>query len=116
MRRFLPYLSYLRGRRAHLVLALLCGAVGGLVFGRGLPLVIYRIFPRIFTEGPRVLPTAEVIGYALLVPAIFFVRAVTTFLNNYLMNYCGIGVLEALRVEFYEKLQHLPLSYLGKNR
>jgi subfamily B ATP-binding cassette protein MsbA len=28
----------------------------------------------------------------------------------------GHGVLEALRVELYRKLQHLPLSYFGRNR
>ncbi|MSU73481.1 MAG: ABC transporter ATP-binding protein [Opitutus sp.] len=116
MRRFLPYLSYLRGRRTHLVLALLCGAISGLVFGRGLPMVIQEVFPRIFTEGSRVLPTAQIVGYALLIPMIFLIRAITGFLNSYLMSYCGIGVLEALRVELYRKLQHLPLSYLGKNR
>ena len=32
------------------------------------------------------------------------------------MSYCGIGVLEALRVELYRKLQYLPLSYFGRNR
>ena len=116
MRRFLPYLSYLRGRRTYLALALLCGAISGLVFGRGLPMVIQEVFPRIFTEGSRVLPTAQIVGYALLIPMIFLVRAITGFLNSYLMSYCGIGVLEALRVELYRKLQHLPLSYLGKNR
>lgn len=116
MRRFLPYLSYLRGRRTVLVVALICGAISGLVFGRGLPHVINEVFPRIFTAGARTLPTAQIVGYALLIPLIFLIRAVAGFLNNYLMSHCGIGVLEALRVELYRKLQHLPLSYLGKNR
>lgn len=116
MRRFLPYLSYLRGRRTYLVLALLGGAIGGLVYGGGLPYVLKEVFPRIFTEGERSLPTIQIVGYALLIPLIFLVRAVSGFLNTYLMSHCGIGVLEALRVEIYRKLQHLPLSYLGRNR
>jgi subfamily B ATP-binding cassette protein MsbA len=116
MKRFLPYLKYLRGHRTYLVFALVCGAISGLVFGRGLPFAMYTIFPRIFTDGPRTLPTAEVIGYALLIPLIFFVRALGAFLNNYFMSRCGIGVLEAIRVELYRKLQYLPLSYFGKNR
>src|SRR4051812_38244004 len=49
MRRFLPYLRYLRGRRITLVLALICGGISGLVFGFGLPKVIHEVFPRIFT-------------------------------------------------------------------
>ncbi len=116
MKRFLPYLKYLRGHRTYLVFALVCGAISGLVFGRGLPFAMYTIFPRIFTDGPRTLPTPEVLGYALLIPLIFFIRALGAFLNNYFMSRCGIGVLEAIRVELYRKLQHLPLSYFGKNR
>lgn len=161
MRRFLPYLRYLRGRRLALATALLCGAISALVYGFGLPTVMDEVFPAIFTEPPalhqpteprkketkwqmvtrmlhhsdvseqraaadravtaqiratRTLPRRDVIGYALLIPFIFLVRAVAGFLNNYLMNYCGIGVLEALRVELYRKLQQVPLSYLGRNR
>ncbi len=116
MKRFFPYLKYLRGRRVYLFFALLCGAVSGLVFGRGLPVVINDVFPRIFSDGPRDLPVPQIIGYALLIPAIFFIRAVAGFLNSYLMSHVGIGVLEALRVELYRKLQYLPLSYFNKNR
>ena len=50
MRRFLPYLQYLRGRRLALVIALLCGAVSGLVYGYGLPKVMNEVFPKIFTN------------------------------------------------------------------
>ncbi|MBS0632697.1 MAG: ABC transporter ATP-binding protein [Verrucomicrobia bacterium] len=64
----------------------------------------------------RTLSRRQILGYALLIPLIFLIRAVSGFLNNYLMNYCGIGVLETLRVELYRKLQHLPLSYFGRNR
>ena len=116
MKRFLPYLKYLRGHRTYLVFALVCGAISGLVFGRGLPVVINNVFPRIFTDGPRTLPAIDVIGYALLIPLVFLIRAVTQFLNQYFMSRCGIGVLEAIRVELYRKLQYLPLSYFGKNR
>jgi ATP-binding cassette, subfamily B, bacterial MsbA len=161
MRRFLPYLKYLRGRGMALIAALLFGAISAMVYGLGLPVVLDGVFPHIFTEPPgihataappahesklktiistlkgerrdtttpaeraaeterikatRTLPTSIVIAYALLIPLIFFVRALAGFLNNYLMSYCGIGVLEALRVELYRKLQHLPLSYLGRNR
>lgn len=161
MRRFLPYLRYMRGRRIALGAALLCGAISALVYGFGLPTVMQGVFPRIFTEPPglhatvaaqehestlallrsvfasgaatkaaaaeraddtarikatRTLPVGAVAAYAIIIPLLFLVRAVTGFLNNYLMNYCGLGVLEALRVDVYRKLQHLPLSYLGRSR
>ncbi len=157
MKRFLPYLRYLRGRRIVLLFALVCGAISGLVYGLGLPRVMNEVFPKIFTESPgvpaapsapgpaaallsgtrraapagtkaeqiarterikaqRTLAPRQILGYALLIPLIFLVRAISGFSNNYLMTYCGIGVLEKLRVELYRKLQHLPLSYLGQNR
>ena len=157
IRRFIPYLKYLKGRRWALSLALACGAVSGLVYGYGLPKVINEVFPKIFTDDAgqpasapllrakpssdphlttaltppsaeeqlaskeriragRTLSVREIIGYALLIPLIFLIRATSGFLNNYIMSYCGIGVLEALRVELYRKLQHLPLSYFGRNR
>ena len=158
MKRFIPYLRYLRGRRLALVCALLFGAVSGLTYGFGLPAVLNQVFPKIFTDAEgqvvvpvtkerllpnldaagssapdqgaiaeqaarteqikahRTLPARQVALYALLIPALFLVRAVCGFLNNFLMSYCGIGVLEALRVELYRHLQYLPLSYFGKNR
>ncbi|MEI7552088.1 MAG: ABC transporter ATP-binding protein [Verrucomicrobiota bacterium] len=116
MNRFLPYLKYLRGHRTYLAFALVCGAISGLVFGGGLPLVTNRVFPHLFTDGVRTLPAHQIIGYALLIPLIFFIRALAGFLNNYFMSRCGIGVLEAIRVELYRQLQHLPLSYFGQNR
>lgn len=159
MRRFLPYLRYLRGRRTALVFALLFGAISGVVYGFGLPKVMNEVFPRIFTDSSgqpvtapdarklsallpgntagdadparaeaarmaetdrikqgRTLPPKQVAAYALLIPLIFLVRALSGFLNHYLMSFCGIGVLETLRVELYRQLQHLPLSYFGRNR
>ncbi len=155
MKRFLPYLRYLRGREAALIVALLCGAISGVVYGWGLPKVMDTIFPEIFTTetgeaakpvpliksssgknapappklspaelkaqreaiiAHRTLPWQQVLQYAMLLPLIFFIRALSGFLNNYFMSYCGIGVLEALRVEVYRKLQLLPLSFLGTNR
>ncbi len=161
MKRFLPYLKYLRGRRLALVIALLCGAISGIVYGYGLPKVMNEVFPKIFTNASggedalpfgkpksggllpslsssasasaaltpaeqaantesikarRTLPRRQIAFYALLIPMIFLIRAVCGFLNNYLMSHCGIGVLEALRIELYRKLQYLPLSYFGRNR
>jgi len=116
MKRFLPYLKYLRGRRLALVVALICGGISGLASGAGPATVIKKVFPMIFTDGPRTLPVVAIVGFALLIPGIFLIRAVAGFFNNYLMSHCGVGVLEGLRVELYDKLQRLPLSYLGRNR
>ena len=158
MKRFIPYLRYLRGRRIALTFALFFGAVSAIVYGYGLPTVLNEVFPRIFTDAAgnevapgakvgemprfwfssrpspsqaalaeeaartaqikahRTLPPRDIVSYALLVPLIFLIRAISGFFNNFLMSFCGIGVLETLRVELYRHLQYLPLSYFGKNR
>ena len=47
MRRFLPYLKYLRPVRAALMLGIVCGAISGGMVGLGLPLVIKYVIPRV---------------------------------------------------------------------
>ena len=49
---------------------------------------------------------------ALWLPAVFIVRGVAGYLNSYLIQLCGVRVLEALRLDFFRKLQVLPLSFL----
>src|SRR5947209_648006 len=101
MKRFLPYLRYMQPYRWLLIGGLLCGAISGFASGGGLPWVMNKVFPRIFSEGPRDLASWQIAGYALLIPAIFLVRATMAFLNNYLMSRCGLGVLESLRVDLF---------------
>ena len=50
MKRFLPYLRYLRGRRIALMSALIFGAISAVVYGWGLPTVMKDVFPKIFTD------------------------------------------------------------------
>lgn len=55
-------------------------------------------------------------GHALIfVPVLFLVvmtlKGVFRYLQNYLMNYCGLKVLEQLRHEIYAKVLRLPMAY-----
>ena len=48
-------------------------------------------------------------------PVLFLVvmtlKGVFRYLQNYLMNYCGLKVLESLRREIYSKVVRLPMAY-----
>ena len=51
----------------------------------------------------------------LWIPAVFLVRGVATYLNTYFIQLVGTRVLESIRLDFFRKLQILPLSFFQKN-
>ncbi|MEO7412957.1 MAG: ABC transporter ATP-binding protein [Opitutaceae bacterium] len=52
---------------------------------------------------------------ALWIPFIFAIRGIAGYLNVYLIQLAGTRVLEKLRLDFFHKLQVLPLSFFQKN-
>jgi subfamily B ATP-binding cassette protein MsbA len=95
-------------------LALFFGAIYGIANGAGLPLMIQVVFPKVFS-GESNLSNLSLIGYASLIPALFCIRGIFGFFNTYLVNHVGMGVLEAIRIDFFKKLQVLPLSFFNKS-
>ncbi|MDD2765925.1 MAG: ABC transporter ATP-binding protein [Opitutaceae bacterium] len=114
MKRFRPYLKYLRAVRTPLSWALVCGLIYGAANGAGLPLMIKKVFPQVFASGAAPLTAMQLFVVALWLPAVFLVRGVAGYLNSYLIQLCGVRVLEALRREYFEKLQRLSLSFLQR--
>lgn len=115
MRRFFPYLSYFKAVRWHLIAGLLCGLIYGAASGFGMPYMIKTVFPQVFTAGAPVLSNWDVFKIALWLPIVFTIRGIAGYLNTYLMQYCGTRILEQLRLQFFAKLQVLPLSFLQRN-
>ena len=115
IRRFRPYFSYLRPQRGLLIAAILCGILAGLASGAGLPYMVKKVFPVIFA--PQALPLSawELTLITLWIPAVFVVRGVATYLNTYFIQLVGTRVLEAIRLDFFRKLQILPLSFFQNN-
>ncbi len=115
MRRFRPYFSYLRPHSRMLVWAVLCGVIAGVASGAGLPLMVKIVFPVIFAKDAEPLATWKLVAIILWIPGVFLVRGVATYLNTYFVQLVGTRVLEALRLDFFRKLQVLPLSFFQKN-
>ncbi len=115
MQRLRPYFRYLRAHRGLLALAILCGLIAGLASGAGLPLMVRKVFPVIFAEDAAPLSTWELAAVVLWLPAVFVVRGVAGYLNGYLIQLVGTRVLEGIRLDFFRKLQVLPLSFFQKN-
>lgn len=113
MNRFRPYLKYLRAVRGPLYGALFFAIVYGLASGPGLAYLMKEVLPRLFEQGAAPLSLAQIIGYAALFPALFFIRGVAGYLNTYLITLCGVRVLENLRLDYFARLQILPLAFFS---
>lgn len=145
MKKFLPYYPMLKPVIGTFIIALLCGALSGIASGFGLPLMLKKVLPVLFagTETQDlelinfdssqelfggisatwlpdihlVVPAGYVLIFALLLmPLVFIIRGVAMFGNTYLLNLCGIRVLEAIRMKLFTHLQHLHLGFFGKNK
>ncbi|MFP6855180.1 MAG: ABC transporter transmembrane domain-containing protein, partial [Opitutales bacterium] len=118
MKRILKFLPMLRPVWLPFVGALLFGIVYGLSSGFGLPYVVDQIFPKIFPhdDSSKDVATWQLILYVSWLPAAFLVRGVSGYFNSYLINYCGVRVLEQLRLKVFRKLQRLPIAFFRKNQ
>ena len=115
IRRFRPYFSYLRAHRGLLIVAILCGIIAGVASGAGLPYMVKKVFPVIFAKDAVPLTAWVLALITLWIPAVFLVRGVATYLNTYFIQLVGTRVLESIRLDFFRKLQILPLSFFQKN-
>jgi subfamily B ATP-binding cassette protein MsbA len=112
LRRFRPYLAYLRPVRGPLIVAIVAGLLFSAATGAGLPSMIKYVFPAIFDGAERNLPLSTVALIAAYIPLIFLIRGIFAYLNGYYIQYAGTRILETLRVDYFSKLQVLPLSFV----
>ncbi len=114
MKKLLPYYALLKEDRLRwfFIGAVFFGILNGLAGGAGIPFLVKYVFPVLFAD---IKPDDWVlIGVVLYIPAIFFVRGASGFFNTYLINYCGVSILETIRLKTYTKMQHLPLAFYQK--
>jgi subfamily B ATP-binding cassette protein MsbA len=112
MRRFRPYLRYLRPVRGTLIAAIFYAVLFALTNGVSLPALIKYVFPVIFDREHVGLPLSTVILIAATIPLAFLLRAVSGYLNSYYIQLSGVRILEAIRTDYFRKLQQLPLSFV----
>ena len=51
---------------------------------------------------------------ALWLPLIFVIRGVAGYLNTYLIQLSGVRILEEIRLDYFRKLQSLPLAFFHR--
>ncbi len=116
LRRFRPYFRYLRAARSSLYAALFYGLLYGATSGLGLPAMIRYVFPPIFDKSSPPMGDSTVWLIAASVPLVFLLRAVSGYLNSYYVQLTGVRVLEGLRLDYFRKLQLLPLSFVQNKK
>lgn len=116
MRRFRPYFKYLRAVRGTIAAAIVFGIIYGIASGAGMPLLIDRVFPRIFDRSQPAMALGTVALIAAGIPLIFLIRASSGYLNSYFTQLAGVRILEALRLDYFRRLQVLPLSFVQGNQ
>jgi len=114
IRVFAPYFAMLRPVKWHFAGAIVCGLICGAASGFGLPFMVYKVLPAVFTESP---PEGwKLAGVVAILPVTFFVRGVSDFFSTYLSAWCGIEVLIQIQSRIFKKLQYLPLGFFSKMR
>ncbi|MCP5538052.1 MAG: ABC transporter ATP-binding protein [Akkermansiaceae bacterium] len=114
MKRFLPYYKHLKQVKGPFVMAVLAGAVYGAASGAGLPLMMKKVLPEIFSHED--IPLLQLILVALYMPAVFLIRGISQYINIYFVSYCGYRVLEYIQIDLYSALQKLPLKFFNENK
>ena len=115
---FFPYFRLLGPYWIPFVGALFCGLVYGISSGFGLPFMIDQIFPKIFPDQSNspTLSNFELFYLISWFPLVFLIRGISGYCNSYLINYCGLRVLEKIRLQVFAKFQKLPVSFFQKNQ
>jgi len=130
--RFKPYFRYLLPVKWHFIAALIAGIVYGVSSGFGLPFLVNQVFPVLFgdakvketvaidlpawvpLEGLTLSAEAYLAFAVALLPIAFLIRGVSGFSNVYFINYCGLYILERIRLMVFKKLQELDLKFYFK--
>lgn len=121
MGRLKPYISYLLAVRGTIAAALFYAILFGVSSGFGVPVLLDKVFPVLFDKGTDLppalaaqyaLPTSTIILIASAIPLAFLLRAWSSYRNGYFTQIAGVKILEAIRLDYFRKLQVLPLSFL----
>jgi subfamily B ATP-binding cassette protein MsbA len=114
LRIFLPYFAMLKQVRWQFAGAIIFGVINGATNGFGVPIILWKVLPKVFAEAP---PEGWMLfGVIALFPVVGLLRGASDFLSSYLSAVCGVRVLIQIQSRLYRKLQDLPLGFYGKMR
>ena len=110
------YFAIARNHRRLLLIGVAAGLVAGLASGFGVPYFVERVFRNIFEDTARDYSLAYLIMIASLLPGVFLVRGIASYINQYFLQWTVQNILLDIRHQLFEKLQELPVSYFEKRQ
>jgi subfamily B ATP-binding cassette protein MsbA len=110
MHRLRPYFPYLKAERGIIAIAFFYAVLFGLSSGLMVPAMVKYIFPLVFEK--QLPPGYTVFLITGLIPLAFFLRAFSSYRNSYFTQLAGTHILESIRLDYFRKLQAVPLSFL----
>ena len=99
---FLPYRMHIAF--ATLAMLIVAGIQGGIAY------MVKPIINHVFVHKDA----SYLLLFALGLPALEFVKVAFRTVQNYVMQYCGLRVIEHLRDELFRKMIYLPMRYYEK--
>ena len=115
MKKLLRFKVYVKPCLPQLVAAVIFGALFGACSGFGMPVIFDKVLRKIFME-----KTVEeqslwyIFGIAMLLPAIFALRAIFGYLSGYLMTYSSLEILRTLKGDIFRRIQSYPIAFFDK--
>jgi len=134
LKEYFKLLKFAKSYRSTLVLAGLCMGISTIFEGASLGMIV-PLSDRILTNKEIVIPgklppfLAEFIGklngiepltflkyIVIFVPVLFLLKGIFTFLQDFLMNIVGQGVVRDVRNKLYAKFQDLSMEFYGRKK
>jgi subfamily B ATP-binding cassette protein MsbA len=131
MARYRRHLHHLSPARWYFAGGILSALVFAVSTGAGLPMAMKYLLPIFFQQQEKIDPRVVQFSQRLFgddyvnslmllatlgLPLVFAVRGVAAIANRYLINKAAFIVLERIRLEVYERLLDLPLSFYHRNQ
>ncbi len=108
------YFSIARQNYKLFLVGMSAGAVAGLASGFGVPFFIQKVFKNIFEDTGNEYAFSYLILVSSLLPVIFIVRGIASYINQYFLQWAIQNILMEIRHRLFEKLQRLPISFFER--
>lgn len=114
MEKFTRYFKYFRPVVWYLVVAIFFGIIFGASSGL-MPYIVKVVLRTVFEpEDGAVYTTAQVLGIAALLPAVFVFRGLAGVISGYLMSYCSIDSLRRMKQDIFARVQSYPVAFFDR--
>jgi subfamily B ATP-binding cassette protein MsbA len=110
------YFKIARNHRRLFAIGIAAGAIAGISSGFGVPFFVEKVFRSIFEDTERTYALSYLIGVAALLPMVFFVRGIASYINQYFLQWAIQNILLEIRHQLFNKLQQLPIVFFEKRK